>query len=98
MLNIEEIKYIILGIRLLLSLYIFRKTHIIRNLIIIEYLVILMILTIFLILTNIKIENFIVLYLLIITISERIIGLSILISIIRTHSNDFIKSTTIIKF
>nr|YP_010128470.1 NADH dehydrogenase subunit 4L [Aleyrodes shizuokensis]QPO06180.1 NADH dehydrogenase subunit 4L [Aleyrodes shizuokensis] len=98
MMNLEEVKIMILYYSILFTLYMFLKNHIINNLIIIEYLIILTILIMFNMLMIMKMENFLILYLLITAISESIIGLSMLISMIRTHSNDFMKSLSVMKF
>ena len=74
------------------------KTHIINNLIMLEYLVIIIIIRLFIIIKLINVENHLFLYFIVLIITERVVGLSIIISIIRTHDNDFLKSSIIIKF
>ena len=98
MIRIEEIMENSIYIILLLTTYIFRKTNVINNLILIEFIAISITIVLFKILINTEIENFIILYFITLIICERIVGLSIIIAIIRTHGNTQVKSLNIIKF
>ena len=91
---IEEIT---IPLILMLIIFLITKTHVINRLIIIEYLSLIVIVSITLFIKLINLENYNILYFMILLITESVIGLSILISIIRTHGNDFIKSSTVLK-
>lgn len=91
------IEEIITPITLILILYLTTKTHIINRLIIIEYITLIVLISITLLVKVINLENHNILYFIILLVTERVIGLSILIRIIRTHGNDFIKSSAVIK-
>lgn len=79
-------------------LYIFNKYHVFNNLIIAEFIVISILFYLFKMIFIIKIENYTIIFILIVIITERVLGLSLIVNLIRTHSNDFIKTITIIKF
>lgn len=89
---------ILLTAAILLIIYIITKTHIINNLIIIEFASVLLIVLILKILNIIVIEIHLRFYFIVLIITERIAGLSILITTIRTHGNDFLKSSIVLKF
>lgn len=97
MANLAKINLLIFLIIIFSIIYILRKTHIFNNLIIIEFIIITSLIIFFFIIIKIKLEFHLIFYFLILSILERILGLSILISIIRSHSNDYIKSLTIVK-
>nr|YP_086823.1 NADH dehydrogenase subunit 4L [Trialeurodes vaporariorum]AAU14229.1 NADH dehydrogenase subunit 4L [Trialeurodes vaporariorum] len=87
------------GIMIMIFSYtlVFNKTHIMNSLIILECMTILVILMMFTFTMKMKMENMVIMYLIIISLSESIIGMTILISMIRTHSNDYIISPNAVK-
>nr|AIG20058.1 NADH dehydrogenase subunit 4L [Bemisia tabaci complex sp. Asia I]ALR69272.1 NADH dehydrogenase subunit 4L [Bemisia tabaci] len=84
-------------IMLMLMIYLISKTHVINSLIIIEYISLMVLISMTLFIKIMNLENHNVLYFMILIITESVIGLSILISMIRTHGNDFMKSSTVLK-
>nr|ALR69336.1 NADH dehydrogenase subunit 4L [Bemisia tabaci]ATJ03340.1 NADH dehydrogenase subunit 4L [Bemisia tabaci] len=84
-------------IMLMLMIYLINKAHIINSLIIIEYISLMVIISMTLFIKIMNLENHNILYFMILLITESVIGLSILISMIRTHGNDFMKSSTVLK-
>nr|ALR69361.1 NADH dehydrogenase subunit 4L [Bemisia tabaci] len=82
---------------LMLMIFLITKTHVINSLIIIEYLSLMVIVSMTLFIKLMNLENYNILYFMILLITESVIGLSILISMIRTHGNDFMKSSTVLK-
>lgn len=79
-------------------IYVFNKYHIINNLIICEYIVTIIMIIVFKITRMIQLENYLVIFILVVTISESVVGLCLIVNLIRTHRNDFIKTITLIKF
>nr|ALR69298.1 NADH dehydrogenase subunit 4L [Bemisia tabaci] len=84
-------------IMLMLMLYLITKTHIINSLIIIEYITLMVLISMTLLIKTMNLENHNILYFIILLVTESVIGLSILISMIRTHGNDFMKSSAVMK-
>jgi NADH-ubiquinone oxidoreductase chain 4L len=78
-------------------IYITNKKHILNRLLIIECITIICIIIIFLINISSKTEIAIIIFILISVISERILGISLILSLIRTHRNDFIKTSLVTK-
>lgn len=97
MINLINTPLTIFPIATFIILYLINKNHLFNNLVIIEYLTILILITFFIYIIRIKLEIYLIIYFVILRICERIIGLSILISLIRTHRNDYLKSLSIIK-
>ncbi|YP_086808.1 NADH dehydrogenase subunit 4L (mitochondrion) [Bemisia tabaci] len=84
-------------IMLMVMVYLISKMHIINSLIIIEYISIMVIILMMIFVKSMTLENHNVLYFMILLITESVLGLSILVSMIRTHGNDFLKSSTVLK-
>nr|ARJ63891.1 NADH dehydrogenase subunit 4L [Bemisia sp. WTT-2017] len=82
---------------LMLVIFLISKMHIINSLIIIEYMSIMVIISMLVFIKIMNLENHNALYFMILLITESILGLSILISMIRTHGNDFMKSAVVMK-
>nr|YP_010254923.1 NADH dehydrogenase subunit 4L [Pealius machili]QUA05862.1 NADH dehydrogenase subunit 4L [Pealius machili] len=79
-------------------LYMFNKYHVFNNLIIAEFIVISILFYLFKMIFMMKMENYTIMFILIVMITESVLGLSLMVNLIRTHSNDFMKTMTIIKF
>lgn len=77
--------------------YINNKNHALHRLILIEFLALTAVIALIGLTSAIKIENQTLMYVLVLIISERVVGLSIMIRIIRTHGNDMLMSSSIIK-
>lgn len=92
-----KIEEIVSPILLIVIIYLVSKINIINRLIMIEYISIIVIITMMILIKTINIENHNILYFIILMITERVLGLSILIRIIRTHGNDFLKSSRVLK-
>nr|ALR69323.1 NADH dehydrogenase subunit 4L [Bemisia tabaci] len=84
-------------IMLMLMIYLITKTHVINSLIIIEYLTLMVLVSMTLLIKIMNLENHNILYFMILLVTESVVGLSILISMIRTHGNDFMKSSAVLK-
>nr|ARJ63879.1 NADH dehydrogenase subunit 4L [Bemisia emiliae] len=84
-------------IMLMLMLYLINKTHIINSLIIIEYITLMVLVLMTLLIKIMNLENHNILYFIILLVTESVVGLSILIGMIRTHGNDFMKSSAVTK-
>nr|ALR69426.1 NADH dehydrogenase subunit 4L [Bemisia tabaci] len=84
-------------ITLMLLIFLISKMHIINSIIIIEYISIMLIVSMMIFVKLVNLENHNILYFLILLITESVLGLSILISMIRTHGNDFMKSSAVLK-
>nr|YP_009027751.1 NADH dehydrogenase subunit 4L [Bemisia afer]AHC02244.1 NADH dehydrogenase subunit 4L [Bemisia afer] len=82
----------------LMVVYSMMKTHVMNNLITIEFMVVTVIVGLFMVIKVMNFENHLVLYFIVLMITESIVGLSMMISMIRTHGNDFLKSSSIVKF
>nr|YP_010999050.1 NADH dehydrogenase subunit 4L [Pealius mori]WPM91808.1 NADH dehydrogenase subunit 4L [Pealius mori]CAD5105725.1 NADH dehydrogenase subunit 4L [Pealius mori] len=98
MMNFKETMMPLFMVLMLTFLYVFNKYHVFNNLIIAEFIVISILFYIFKMIFLMKMENYTVMFILIIMITESVLGLSLMVNLIRTHSNDFMKSMTIIKF
>nr|AAV40848.1 NADH dehydrogenase subunit 4L [Vasdavidius concursus] len=83
---------------MMIILFAFSKYHIMNNLIILEFIVVSMSASMLLMMKCLETENFTILFIMIIMIMESVLGLSLLINMIRTHSNDYVKSISMSKF
>nr|ALC75991.1 NADH dehydrogenase subunit 4l [Bemisia afer] len=92
-----EINSFLTPLAIMMLSYSLTKTHIMNNLIMLEYLVMMIIISLFMMVKLMNIETHLVLYFIVLMITESVVGLSMMISMIRTHGNDFLKSTMIMK-
>nr|AOS49775.1 NADH dehydrogenase subunit 4L [Aleurocanthus camelliae] len=83
------------AIKYTLIIYSMNKTHTINNLIMLEFVVMATSFFMFMNLANMNNELYLMFFFLILMITESILGLSILIMMIRTHSNDYLKSASV---
>nr|ALR69400.1 NADH dehydrogenase subunit 4L [Bemisia tabaci]ATJ03288.1 NADH dehydrogenase subunit 4L [Bemisia tabaci]AXE73231.1 NADH dehydrogenase subunit 4L [Bemisia tabaci]AXE73244.1 NADH dehydrogenase subunit 4L [Bemisia tabaci]AXI95941.1 NADH dehydrogenase subunit 4L [Bemisia tabaci] len=92
-----KMEEMVLPILLMVMIYLVSKMNMISSLIMIEYISIMVIITMMILIKTVNMENHNVLYFIILMITESVLGLSILISMIRTHGNDFMKSSSVLK-
>nr|AXE73257.1 NADH dehydrogenase subunit 4L [Bemisia tabaci] len=92
-----KMEEMVLPILLMVLIYLVSKMNMINSLIMIEYISIMVIITMMILIKTVNMENHNVLYFIILMITESVLGLSILISMIRTHGNDFMKSSSVLK-
>nr|UIF91936.1 NADH dehydrogenase subunit 4L [Crenidorsum sp.] len=85
-------------IKLMALMYIMNKNHILNNLVIIEFISIAAMGIVLKTISWVDMEIYIMLFILIILITESILGLSLLINMIRTHGNDYMKTSSITLF
>lgn len=93
----EPHTYIILPILAIGVTYITNKCHALTNLILIEFMATIAILVIFESATKTLMENFSAIFFLVIIMIESVAGISIIVSVVRTHGNDYMKSSIVIK-
>nr|YP_009939384.1 NADH dehydrogenase subunit 4L [Crenidorsum turpiniae]QNV48538.1 NADH dehydrogenase subunit 4L [Crenidorsum turpiniae] len=79
-------------------MYVMNKNHTLNNLIILEFISISTSSIALKAIGWMSMEIFIMLFILIILITESILGLSLLINMIRTHGNDYMKTSAITTF
>nr|YP_009227726.1 NADH dehydrogenase subunit 4L [Aleurocanthus spiniferus]AHY04221.1 NADH dehydrogenase subunit 4L [Aleurocanthus spiniferus] len=91
----SSLALIVATIKFTLIIYSMNKTHTINNLIMLEFAVMSTSLFMFMNLVNMNNELYLMFFFLILMITESILGLSILILMIRTHSNDYLKSASV---
>nr|YP_010933895.1 NADH dehydrogenase subunit 4L [Aleurodicus rugioperculatus]WKT15079.1 NADH dehydrogenase subunit 4L [Aleurodicus rugioperculatus] len=93
-----EINFTFFIFNVLMYYYIMNKNNMIKNLILIEFMILTIIIVMFMFLMNMKMQFFMIFLFMIISITESIIGISIIIAMIRTHNNEFIMSISIMKY
>nr|QCW07968.1 NADH dehydrogenase subunit 4L [Aleyrodidae sp. JXCHN01] len=79
-------------------MYIMNKNHILNNLILIEFISVSSTGIALKSISYMSMEIYVMLFILIILITESILGLSLLINMIRTHGNDYMKTSAITAF
>nr|QPB46186.1 NADH dehydrogenase subunit 4L [Bemisia tabaci] len=95
--KIMMVTEMIMPITLMFLIYLISKVHIINSLIIIEYISVMVVVSMMTFIKIMSLENHNMLYFMILLITESVLGLSILISMIRTHGNDFLKCSAVLK-
>nr|YP_026061.1 NADH dehydrogenase subunit 4L [Aleurodicus dugesii]AAS77751.1 NADH dehydrogenase subunit 4L [Aleurodicus dugesii] len=93
-----EINFIYFIFNIFMYYYIMNKNNLMKNLILIEFMILSIIIIFFMFLINMKMQFFLIFMFLIVSITESIIGISIIISMIRTHNNEFMMSISIMKY
>nr|YP_009536178.1 NADH dehydrogenase subunit 4L [Nemorilla maculosa]AYM35209.1 NADH dehydrogenase subunit 4L [Nemorilla maculosa] len=77
--------------------FVSNRKHLLSMLLSLEYIVLSLFLLLFLYLNLINYENFFSMMFLIFSVCEGVLGLSILVSMIRTHGNDYFQSFNILE-
>nr|YP_087050.1 NADH dehydrogenase subunit 4L [Tetraleurodes acaciae]AAU14155.1 NADH dehydrogenase subunit 4L [Tetraleurodes acaciae] len=81
-----------------LMMFVINKTHMMTNLMIAEFMAVSASLIAFWKMTSLSIELFVAMFTMVLLIAESVVGLSMLISIIRTQTNDYLKSSSVLKY
>nr|YP_010968363.1 NADH dehydrogenase subunit 4L [Isomyia nebulosa]WNO18611.1 NADH dehydrogenase subunit 4L [Isomyia nebulosa] len=76
--------------------FVFNRKHLLSMLLSLEYIVLSLFLMLFIYLNMLNYENFFSMMFLIFSVCEGALGLSILVSMIRTHGNDYFQSFNIL--
>nr|CAD5105739.1 NADH dehydrogenase subunit 4L [Singhiella simplex] len=89
--------YLIIPALAVITSFIHNKSHLLTSLILIEFMEVITITGMFDMTSKNLMENFAVIYFLIILMVESVLGMSLMINMVRTHGNDLIKSSMIVK-
>jgi len=95
---VTTIYFLIVLIIIIVQSFILNKSHIIILLLVLESIMLVLLVYLFFLLTEISINPYIFLILLTLRACEAALGLSILVSLIRFHGNDFIIRITRLKW
>nr|YP_009919035.1 NADH dehydrogenase subunit 4L [Hylemya vagans]QMP96628.1 NADH dehydrogenase subunit 4L [Hylemya vagans] len=77
--------------------FVFNRKHLLSMLLSLEYIVLSLFLLLFIYLNMLNYENFFSMMFLVFSVCEGALGLSILVSMIRTHGNDYFQSFNILQ-
>nr|QNE85684.1 NADH dehydrogenase subunit 4L [Phaonia tuguriorum] len=78
-------------------IFVLNRKHLLSMLLSLEYIVLSLFFLLFIYLNMLSCENFFMLMFLVFSVCEGVLGLSVLVSMIRTHGNDYFQSLNILQ-